>query len=87
MAVKALFSIRGYEPETDGTWRVRLDIWTSSQNATNVLNDTFFQANALASAVNANLHTFVEGYIQAEWDESFNPLLDSVRMLNPVSLV
>jgi len=86
MATKALFAISGYEPSGD-VYRCRLDIWTSQNNAVNVLNDTDFDANTLATSVNASLHGFVEGYIQDQWSEEFNPLVDHVKMLNPVSLV
>jgi hypothetical protein len=87
MAVKALFAVTGYEPETDGTWRAYLHIWSGANSVVNQINDSYFSGTTLASTVNAALHGFVEGYIQAEWSVEFNPLTDSVKMLNPVSLV
>ena len=86
MAVKALFAVTSYEPQTDGTWYVKLQIWSGVNTAANVQNDEPFSSGALATTVNSSLRTFVENYIQDAWEVSFNPLLDSVRMLNPVGL-
>lgn len=87
MAVKALFSVKSFDPQTDGTWYVRLQIWSGVNSAGDVGNDEAFSSSALSTTVNSSLHTFVEGYIQSQWSVAFNQLLDSVKMLNPVSLV
>lgn len=87
MAIKALFAIREFLPETDGSWRVTMDIWSGSNSAQGEPNDEYFAMGALATTVNASLHTYVESYIQSQWSVSFNPLTDSVKMLNPVSLL
>jgi len=87
MAVKAVFAIEQFEPQSDGSYYTRLMIFSGANNSENVQNDQAFAPTALASTVNAALHGFVEEYIQSEWEVDFNPLLDSVKMLNPVSLV
>jgi len=87
MAVKALFQIMVCEPQTVNAWRLRLNIWAGYNSAVNVLNDEDFALGALSTTINASLRNFVEDYIQDQWDVPFNPLLDSVKCVNPVSLL
>lgn len=87
MAVKAMFAVNGFEPESDGTYRVNMHIWSGAHHTPSVTNDAYFTPTTLAATVNASLQGFVEGYIQSEWEVSFNQLMDSVKMLNPISLL
>lgn len=86
MAVKALAFISGPAPETDDTYKLNVKIW-SGVNYAEVPNDVFFEPTTSSAAVNASIKGFVEDYIQDQWSVEFNPLLDSVKLINPVSLI
>lgn len=87
MAIKAMFAVERFEPNVNGVYRVYLHIWQGDVHAEHVINDVDFSPATLSTTVNASLKGFVEGYIQDVWSVAFNPLLDSVKMLNPVSLL
>jgi hypothetical protein len=86
MAVKALAWIEVPAPESDGTYRISLKIYAGA-NYAEVLNDEYFTPSALATTVNGALRTFVETYIQSEWAVEFNPMMDSVKLMNPLGLL
>lgn len=86
MAVKALVYISGVAPETDDTYKLNLKIW-SGVNFAEVPNDVFFEPTTLSATVNSSVKGFAEGYIQEEWDVEFNAMFDSVKLINPVSLL
>jgi hypothetical protein len=86
MAVKALCAVVGVEPDANLTYKVKLNIWDNANNVV-VVNDAAFPSSSLASTVNASLRDFVEAYIQEEWAVEFNPLTDSVKLVNPISLL
>lgn len=87
MAVKAMFAVTGFYPDTNGNYRCLLHIWQGDVHAEGVVNDVDFSTSTLSATINAALKGFVEGYIQSTWGVVFNTLLDSVKLLNPVSLV
>ena len=86
MAVKALAFISGPAPESDGTYKLNIKIW-SGANYAEVPNDVFFEPTTASTTVNNSIKGFVEGFIQSEWNVDFNQLIDSVKLINPVSLL
>ena len=87
MAIKAMFEIQGFQPEAGLEYRAVLHIWDATHNVTSLVNAEYFQATASSAAVNSSLKSFVEDYIQSEWGVSYNQVTDSVKLLNPVSLL
>jgi hypothetical protein len=88
MAVKAMFAIERFIPDSvAGNYRIRVNIWSGPNNIGDLDSGEEFTPTQVSTTVNDALHTFVENWIQDNWSVSFNPLVDSVKCLNPVSLL
>lgn len=86
MAVLGFTYVEHPEVQSDGTWLVKLSIWSGQNSAFNVSNDTAFTGTTLSTTVNAAIKSFVRAYMTTNWSMSFG-LLDDVRLINPVSLL
>jgi hypothetical protein len=86
MAVKAIFAIKSFEPEGDLTYRANVQIWVNGHDVPSVINTTFFSPTDTSAAVNMSLNNFVQAYAEDNWNVTFG-MLDTVKCLNPVSLL
>lgn len=85
MAIKGLVWIQGVAPETDGTYKLAVKMW-SGPNYAEQPNDTFFASTTASATVNAALKAFTKDYMTTNWEVEFG-MLDDVKLINPVSLL
>lgn len=86
MAIKATVAITGFEPQSDNTYRINLRVWSGAQTAL-VLCETYFPISAISLTVNNGIKTFVTDYILDAWGIIVTPIVDSIQIVNPISLL
>lgn len=87
MAVKALVTIGDYIMYDDHTYNVICTMCDATHHMTGLMAASAFSTTATSGDVNAAIHDAAVTYLTDVWGGSFNPILDTVKILNPASLL
>ena len=86
MAIKAIVMIDNYVLHDDLTFSVVASLCNNGHFSSGAVPAGPFAADATSIQVNDALKDVAIAYLDDPWEESFNPLLDSIKILNPISV-
>ena len=88
MAVKAVIAINSFDVTiADGSYHVWFHLWTDRHEEPNIPNDAEFDLNTISATVNAALKAYAQSFCERQWGIEFDPLVDTVTILSPVSVL
>lgn len=87
MAVKGMVTIDSYTMYDNHTFNVVCTLCDGSHHMTGLMAANAFDTTSTSLDINTAIHDAAVTYITDVWGGSFNPLLDTVKIVNPANLL
>ncbi len=87
MAIKGIVTIDSFTLYADQTYDASFSLCDNGHFVAGLMTNSGFNGTETSTTVNTAVRDVATGYIVNTWEGSFNPILDSIKIINPVQIL